>query len=262
MKFFYSCRTDIGVSRESNQDSLLVKTARANGHTVLMAAVCDGVGGLSRGERTSRRAAELLASWFEFEVVQIMGQPRPEDILRYRFRQRLMDINREIYSNNVRSGISSATTLTALILWDYRFLVGHLGDSRLYRIDKRTVLLTSDHSWVANEVAMGRMTPAQAMRDKRQNIILKCIGGKAQAEPDILEGKLEEDAVFVLCTDGFWHHVSQEEWGRWFSPSVISGETALSDNLYRVTELVKRRGESDNITAIAIDVTCSEGEER
>lgn len=262
MKFFYSCRTDMGISRESNQDSLLVKTVRSNGHTVLLAAVCDGVGGLSRGERTSRRAAELLASWFEFEMEQIMGQGHPEDILRYRFRQRLIDINSEIYSNNVRCGISSATTLTALILWDYRFLAGHLGDSRLYCINNQTTLLTRDHSWVAKEVTMGKMTPEQAMRDKRQNIILKCIGAKAQVEPDILEGRIGEDTVFILCTDGLWHQVRTEEWKSWFSPSVISGEAVLAENLYNVTELVKKRGESDNITAVAVNVIFRKEEER
>lgn len=254
MRFIYSCQTDAGVVRENNQDSLVVKCLNTGEHVAVFSAVCDGVGGLSHGEQASRMAAEMLSSWFDYEFPQLVTQPQAERVIRYRFLQLLSHVNLEIYYANCKSNISSATTLTALLLWDYRYLVGHVGDSRIYKINHRVNQLTEDHSWVAREVLMGRMSPQQAAMDDRKNIILKCIGAEPEVEPDIIEGLLEERTVFVLCTDGFWHYVEDGEWIRWFSPEVIGEEKNLTENLYYIAEQVKHRGESDNITAVAIDV--------
>lgn len=254
MRFIYSCQTDVGAVRKENQDSLVVKSLNTGDHMVLFAAVCDGVGGLKQGELTSRKAAEMLSAWFDYELPQIMKQPQVEEILRYRFRQLIADVNKEIYYTNCRSGISSATTLSALLLWDYHYLIAHVGDSRIYGINRQAVQLTQDHSWVAQEVAMGHMSPEEASRDSRKNVILKCIGMEPDVAADILEGAVSEPTVFILCTDGFWHHVRWDEWGRLFSPGVVFQEKTLAENLYYIADQVKRRGESDNITAIAIDV--------
>lgn len=254
MQYIYSCQTDVGTVRENNQDSLVVKSLNLENHKVAFAAVCDGVGGLSHGERASRTSVEMLSSWFDYELPQILAQSPAEPVLRHRFRQLLLEINREIYHGNLRNGVSSATTLTALLLWDYHYLAGHVGDSRIYKIDHQVQQLTRDHSWVAQEVARGRMTADQAVADARQNIILKCMGAEPEVKPDVFEGYIWDKTVFVLCTDGFWHYVDAGEWLRQFSPMVIREERHLAENLYNMAEQVKQRGESDNITAIAIDV--------
>lgn len=253
MKFIYSCRTDAGTVRENNQDSLIVKSLKCNDHILLFAAVCDGVGGLSQGERTSRKAVEMLSDWADYELPQIMEQGA-EQILPYRFRQMISDINKEIYYSNLRSRIVSATTLTALLLWDKRYIIGHAGDSRVYQINSQVTQLTRDHSWVAKEVAMGRMTLEEAAKDTRQNLILRCIGAEPEVRPDILQGTVRGSSVYILCTDGFWHHVKKEEWAACFSPRVIKQEKDLTENLYHLAEQVKQRGEDDNITAVAIEV--------
>ena len=232
----------------------MIKSIRQEGHTVLLAAVCDGVGGLNQGEVASRKTAEMLSQWFDFELPQMIASGRMDEIIAYRYRQVIADINKEIYFGNMRSGISSGTTLSTIILWDYRYLIGHVGDSRIYEITKSPKLLTRDHSWVAREVRLGRMTPEEAAEDSRQNVILKCIGIDQDVEPDMLEGTVREPTVFLLCTDGFWHHVRASEWMQYFFPGVIAAENILSSHLYYITEQVKRRGETDNITSIAIDI--------
>lgn len=254
MKFVYSCQTDRGTVRPVNQDALLVKHVNAGGHMVLLAAVCDGVGGLSCGELASGRAAQLLASWADYELPGILEQERAEELLRHRFRQLLLDINKEIFFENQRNGRVSGTTLTALLLWDYCYLAGHVGDSRLYAIGRRTVQLSQDHSWVAREVAAGRMTREEAGRDSRQNVILKCMGAEAEIVPQMIEGRIREPVVFLLCTDGFWHHIREEEWRHCFSPAQITGENCLGERLSRLIYEVKCRGEQDNITAAAVYV--------
>lgn len=255
MKYIYSCQTDIGTVRNTNQDSLLVKSINHHGRMALLSAVCDGVGGLSRGEAASRKTADMLAAWADYELPQILLQGNFEKVLRYRFCQLISDINREVFFGNQRSGISSGTTLTALLLWDYHYLIGHVGDSRIYSITAaQTCQLTQDHSWVAQEVEAGRMTKEQALMDSRQNVILKCIGADAEVEPYLKTGTVYEPAVLILCTDGFWHHVKDGEWQEYFSPLRITNESVLSGNLYKIVQQVKYRGETDNITAIAIEI--------
>lgn len=255
MKYIYSCQTDIGTTRNTNQDSLIVKSISNQGHTALLAAVCDGVGGLSQGEAASRRVADMMATWADYELPQILVQTNVEKVLKHRFRQLILDINRELYYGNQRTGISSGTTLTAILLWNYRYLIGHVGDSRIYSITaSQAWQITPDHSWVAREVEAGRMTKEQALVDSRQNVILRCIGVNVDVEPYMKIGSIEEPVVMVLCTDGFWHHVEEKEWRLYFSPTQVTGERVIGAHLYHMVEQVKYRGEKDNITAIVIRI--------
>lgn len=254
MKYLYACQTDIGRSRSSNQDSLIMKTIKSKENTALLAAVCDGVGGLKKGEVTSRKAAKMLGEWADYELLGLLEQDGTGEILRRRFRQQLMEINREIFYGNKRSGIESGTTLTALVMWNYRYLLGHVGDSRAYEVTRQVRQLTTDHSWVAQEVAAGRMTAEEAQKSTKKNVILKCIGADETLEPQMEEGQICEDTVFLLCTDGFWHHIAENEWLPYFSPERINGEELLGANLSYLSGQVKCRGENDNITVAAIKV--------
>lgn len=254
MKFVYSCRTDTGTTRAVNQDALVIKTLNYRERTFLLAAVCDGVGGLQQGEVASRKASEMLSAWFDLELPQIVNNSRFEEVIGYRCRQLLEDINKEIYYGNIRGGISSGTTISMLLFWDCNYLIGHIGDSRIYEITRQIRQLTRDHSFLAREIEFGRMTLREAALDSRKNIILKCIGAEAEAVPDILRGVIYEPAVFLLCTDGFWNYMERKEWIGYFAPQMINGGKQLGKLLQDMTERLKRLGEMDNITAIAIEV--------
>lgn len=254
MRFIYAYQTDKGTTRSNNQDSLIVKSISVGKSNVLLAAVCDGVGGLKFGERTSRRAAELLGAWADYELPQILKQEQAEKLLRHRFRQLIQDINEEIFFGNQRCGISSGTTLTAMLLWEYRYLIAHVGDSRIYAIDRQVWQLTADHSWVAQEEEAGRLTKEEARNHENRNVLLTCIGASADLVPQLREGEIKESTVFLLCTDGFWHCIEEPEWMRYFSPEQIMKEHTLGEHLYSLIDQVKRRGEKDNITAIGIGV--------
>ncbi|MBT9776427.1 hypothetical protein GPL15_07910 [Clostridium sp. MCC353] len=254
MKFIYSCQTDIGTTRTVNQDSLLVKYACIGNRNVLLSAVCDGVGGLSQGEAVSRKTAELLDSWFEYELLQIMGEGMREDLIQHRLSELITDINREIYYWNQRRGESGGTTLSLFLAWDYHYLIGHVGDSRIFEISRGGRQLTRDHSWVARQIELGYMTEAEAAADSRQNVILRCIGTGPEVEADIIRGEIQSPAVYVLCTDGFWHHTPIRELERCFPPGVPVSEEWLKQILYGNINRVKECGETDNITAVAIAV--------
>lgn len=254
MKFIYSCQTDIGTTRAVNQDSLLVKYACIGNRNVLLSAVCDGVGGLSQGEMVSRRTAELLDAWFEYELPQIIREGMRDDLVMYRCRELISDINKEIFYWNQRRGEAGGTTLTMFLVWDYQYLIGHVGDSRIFEISGNSRQLTRDHSWVARQIELGYMTEEEAAADSRQNVILRCIGTDPEVEADFIRGTIQSPAVYVLCTDGFWHHTPLEDLKKCFPTGDPVGEEQLKQILYGRINRVKECGETDNITAVAIAV--------
>jgi len=254
MKYFYSCHTDIGTARTVNQDSLVIKSFQQPGHSLFLAAVCDGVGGLSQGELASRKTAEMISDWFDFEIPQILKDRNVENVLRNRLRQLITDTNKEIYYEGLKRQISNGTTMSVLLVWNDCYLIGHVGDSRIYEIGRQARQLTRDHTWIAREVARGHMTKEQARHDSRQNIVLQCIGGAREIEPWMFQGNMETQTTFLICTDGFWHYLKEDECCRQLGPSNVTDETVLERSLLEMTEQMKRRGETDNITAIAVHI--------
>ena len=250
----YSYITDIGTTREVNQDALLVTSAEIGGEEVVLAAVCDGVGGLSHGENASRAAAQMMSEWFDYELPQILNQDDESQIMANRLEQKIHDINYKINMYGRENNITLGTTMTAMLFWRDQYFGIHVGDSRAYEIAGSVYQITEDHSFLAREVACGRMTEEEAKNDSRRNVILQCLGAKEQVKPDILRGNVRENCTYLLCSDGFWHYIEKEEWMRYFSPLGLTDSDEIHKRLEEAVQLVKERGEKDNITAIALKI--------
>ena len=255
MDFQFFGHTDIGTTRQTNQDALVIKTAVAGNIKVTMGAVCDGVGGLSQGEKASREAVSRLSDWFDYEMPQIIGQEGETDILQNRWEQLIDEINDKIYTFGQQNGISMGTTMTAILIWDRQYFIAHVGDSRAYEIASGVYQITEDHSFLAREVRCGRMTEEEARKDGRSNLILQCIGARASVEPDFLRGNLRDQVTFLLCSDGFWHHMGDEELYGFFSPDHLTDAKSLRANALMAAELVKQRGETDNISVLVFRIS-------
>ncbi|MEY8338324.1 protein phosphatase 2C domain-containing protein [Lachnospiraceae bacterium 62-35] len=255
MEFCYSYNTDIGNTRQVNQDALLVTTRDIQGEKAVLAAVCDGVGGLSHGENASRAAARMLSDWFGYELPQIANQEDEALVMTNRLEQLAQDINYKIFVYGKQNNITLGTTMTAMLFWKNQYYIVHVGDSRAYEIGSSFHQITKDHSFLAREVECGRMTKEEAKADKRKNLILQCLGARAQVKPDILCGSMQEDTVYLLCSDGFWHLIEEEEWTEYFMPSRMTDDLVIHETLQSVVRLVMDRGEKDNITAVALKVS-------
>lgn len=255
MEFHYYGHTDIGPVRKSNQDALIIKTAVAGGKKIAMGAVCDGVGGLSHGERASCEAARQLSDWFDYEIPQIMGQEEEEEILFNRWKQLVAEINGKIYAFGQQNSTSLGTTMTAILIWDKQYFIAHVGDSRAYEITSGVRQITEDHSFLAREVRCGRMTEEEARKDKRSNLILQCLGAREQVNPDFFRGNVNGLVTFLLCSDGFWHCISNEELYGYFSPECLDSAETIRENTVKMTELAKQRGERDNISVLVLRVS-------
>ncbi|MCY1713970.1 PP2C family protein-serine/threonine phosphatase [Caproiciproducens galactitolivorans] len=244
-----SC-TDAGTKRKINQDSFCIKAADTPYGEIVMAAVCDGMGGLLKGEVASASVVNAFSKWFEAELP---SQIAKKDIhaIQYRWNQIIQEQNRKIAAYGRERNIQLGTTLTVLLLLEERFfIIGHVGDSRAYVIHDKIEIMTEDQAIVGREVKRGIMTAQQAEADPRRNMLLQCIGASKVLVPQFVAGRPVPDAVYMLCTDGFRHVLTENEILEAFSPCVLKTEMIMEQKAKELVARNKHRGETDDITVL------------
>jgi serine/threonine protein phosphatase PrpC len=112
--------------------------------------------------------------------------------------------------------------------------------------------LTKDQTFIAREIAAGRMTPEQAKTDPRRSVLLQCVGASAVVEPEFTKGELKNNTTYMLCSDGFRHQITDDEMLERLGSDVPADEEKLKLGCMYLTELVKGRRETDNITVAVI----------
>lgn len=247
----YGYCSEIGIKKSVNQDSLCIKNARLNNHDVLMAVVCDGMGGLSKGELASASVIRAFSKWFETEM---SNGVLSNNNIRAQWEQLIIRANNKLWEYGNENGISLGTTLTVILLIDKKeYVIAHVGDSRAYKISgKKIEQITEDQSYVAREVKRGNITKEQANIYPGRNVLLQCIGASRTVEPEFYNGKIDNEG-FLLCSDGFRHVVNETEIVEELGKSTINCEkTDINLALRKLVDLNMQRGETDNITAIYI----------
>lgn len=250
MRFVANAETDIGITKETNQDSLLIKQALSGKGEILMAVVCDGMGGLAKGELASATVVRRFSEWFENELpselehfdIRVIG--RKWELI-------LKDLNTKILAYGRDSDISLGTTFSGILFAENQYLIVHVGDSRVYQISSKLKQLTTDHTYVAREVSRGAMTSEEAKTDKRRNMLLQCIGASKVIEPEVVFGTTET-GIYMLCSDGFRHEATEEEICQTLKPDSLRSKKTMQDKSRYLIELVKSRKEKDNISVIII----------
>lgn len=254
MRYLTSYCTDVGTVKEVNQDSICIKEAETETGTVLMAIVCDGMGGLEQGEVASAKTIEEFSRWFEEELPFLIDAKDSLNEIRYDWERMIKRMNQEIGAAGRELHIQSGTTITAwLTIPDRSFLIGHVGDTRVYRIsDDNIRILTEDQTLVAREVREHRLTEEEAAVDPRRSVLLQCIGASRIVEPAFYTGKVVGGECYLLCSDGFRHEISPEEIRENLCPGNNPDENTMRSHISELIEWNKRRCERDNISAILI----------
>ena len=260
MKIHYmaAAQTDIGLVKQVNQDSLTVKVVDTELGEITLAVLCDGMGGLTKGELASAIVVRAFEKWF-WEKLPYKLKELTAEILKADWERLVADCNKRIREQGSQN---MGTTLTAMLFYADSYYIIHVGDCRAYEMTSEVFQLTQDQTFVEREVASGRMTREQARTDSRRNVLLQCIGVKEEVEPEFITGKLVPGACYLLCSDGFRHEISREEileaieekvWEpvKMQRPEseIMSGMKTALDMLIEKT---KERGERDNISAILI----------
>lgn len=252
MKYLTATHTDVGIRKKTNQDSVLVMEAETESGNVLFAAVCDGMGGLAKGEVASAAVIRAYAKWFEEEFPTLYYSGITEDTLKRSMENLIFAMNAKISSYGRKNGVSLGTTVVALIITEDRFYCINVGDSRCYHITDVFTQVTKDQTYVQREMDMGRMTAEEAKVHPQRNVLLQCVGASEYIVPDFYSGEINSDEVFMLCSDGYRHLIEPEEFYQYLNPNVISEEGQMKENIKYFTELNKYRREEDNISVVLV----------
>lgn len=248
MRFLGEAETDVGISRTTNQDAVCIKVARMkDGNQAAMAVICDGMGGLAKGELASATVIRRFSDWFEQEFPKEYGKKSLNDISA-EWDRMLKELNVYILEHGKKIGANLGTTASAVLFLGEQCLIVHIGDSRIYEIKNQVEQLTEDQTYVHREVVRGNITPVEAKTHPKRNVLLQCIGASKAIAPQIIVRNVVPESVFMLCSDGFRHVITEEEIFERFRPGCLSTRRNMKQNSRYLIDLVKQRNEKDNIT--------------
>ncbi len=252
MNFIVSADTDIGIVKKTNQDSLTVMVLNTNLGRMTLAVLCDGMGGLDKGEVASASVINAFRNWAVQDLPQLCNAPLEDSTIRSQWEQIVSQQNRTIKAYGARQGVRLGTTVVAALLTQTRYYILNVGDSRAYELTNTMRQLTADQTFVAREVALGNMTPEQALTDERRNVLLQCVGASEEVYPDMFFGETSDNAVYMLCSDGFRHEISAEEIFERLQPGVLFDDESMHRNARSLIELNMQRQERDNISVVLV----------
>ncbi len=253
MRFLSAAHTDIGISKKINQDAFCLNIAKTPSANIAFAVLCDGMGGLNNGEYASALVVNALNAWFENEFPTAATKDVDMKAVTARWNEIVQDQGRKILAYGTSKGMSLGTTLTAILIVNNVYAGIHVGDSRLYKINNAEMRqLTKDQTVAAYEIEHNRMTEEEAKNDRRSSVLLQCVGASKVIVPEMVYGNVEEEDAFLICSDGFRHHVEGSEMFGVIAPHLLTSEAVMQKSLVDLVELNKSRRESDNITAVLI----------
>lgn len=252
MNFLITGDTDIGITKSTNQDSLALKVINTNQGRMVFAILCDGMGGLDKGEVASASVIRAFDQWVREELPGLCNAAIREDLLREQWNRIVTEQNQTIKVFGARQGVRLGTTVVAMLITEQKYYVLNVGDSRAYEIYDSAQVLTADQTFVAREVALGNMTEEQAMVDERRSVLLQCVGASEEVYPEIMVGETKQNAVYMLCSDGFRHEITAEEIFEKFRPEALMDDNMMHTNAVSLIELNKQRQERDNISVALI----------
>lgn len=236
--------SDIGRERSTNEDIIFMPNESDD---IKLFILADGMGGANAGEVASKVAMETCKEYFMNHICDIQN-----DILKIGevLRASIEEANSKVLemSLNNTEYYGMGTTLIALYAYKNKVYIGHIGDSRVYRIRKNIIRqLTKDHSFVQELVNSGTITKQEAKNHPRKNVLTKVIGYEENVEPDIItKGFLKDDAI-LICSDGLSNMVE---------PQRIYEIFENREDICKVTRTLideaNQAGGLDNISAIVI----------
>ena len=240
MKAF--AKTDIGKARENNQDYYYIpnQTEKLN-----LCILADGMGGYNGGEVASKLATETVKKYIKTNFPK--EECSKEAILSL-IKNAMEYANMVVYekSKEVKELEGMGTTLELVLGYGNKIYIGHVGDSRIYRVRKNIIRkLTTDHSYVEKLVKEGTITREEAENHPKKNMLMKALGCTPYVEPDVTtKGFLKGDKL-VLTSDGLTNMVSNQEIYDIVTNDVENATTKL-------VELANNRGGYDNITVVIV----------
>jgi serine/threonine protein phosphatase PrpC len=235
--------TDVGMVRQMNQDAYYISEENDNYKLCILA---DGMGGYTGGEIASRLACVSAADYIKKNFED--GKPYTKEELMQIVSDAMQQANAIVYekSREEKELEQMGTTLEICLIYNNRVFIGHIGDSRIYRIRQGIMRkITVDHSYVQKLVKDGTITKEEAIHHPKKNMLMKALGCEEKIEPDIMVKGFNSNDIILICSDGLTNMIAEQEI---YNIIVENIETATQNLIKKAKEL----GGYDNITVIII----------
>lgn len=235
-------KSDLGKARENNEDSYCIPNDE---NELKLYILADGMGGYKGGEVASKLAIESAKRYLESNFKDIPhDRASIEELIRSSVEYANMIVYEKSKDNKELEGMG--TTLEICLVYGNKVYIGHVGDSRIYRIRKNIIRkLTTDHSYVEKLVKEGTITREEAEHHPKKNMLIKALGCTSYVEPDIItKGFLKED-IILMSSDGLTNMIDDNEI---YNIVTTEKENATEKLVNRANEL----GGYDNITVVIV----------
>ena len=241
MNYEFSTRTDPGLARDNNEDSVTYDAPTRLG------ILADGMGGYNAGEVASGMATTFIKSELGRWLSQAGRQANTREV------RRAMEIcvdnaNRSIFnaanSNPQYSGMG--TTLVVGVFQEGRAILGHIGDSRCYRLrGEQFVQVTKDHSLLQEQMDAGLITPEQAATSNNKNLVTRALGVEDAVLLEVNEHRVEPGDIYLMCSDGLSDMVDDEG-----IAEILKSNASLEQKAAELIDAANANGGRDNISVL------------
>ena len=241
MMYAFCTQTDPGLARDNNEDSVAIDVATQ------LCVLADGMGGYNAGEIASGMATTFIKSEMGRWLSQAGRNANAKEV------RRALEIcvenaNRSIFNaaNSNPQYVGMGTTLVVGVFQDDRLTLGHIGDSRCYRLRGQAFeQITKDHSLLQEQIDAGLITQEQAATSLNKNLVTRALGVEDTVLLEVHEHRVEDNDIFIMCSDGLSDMVDDAGIAQ-----LLTGEASLEQKAKQLIEAANAAGGRDNISVL------------
>lgn len=250
-----------GSVKKVNQDAYCALTAMTGLGEASLIALCDGVGGLSGGEVASSTVISEFSHWFEdsfpiYASLNVKDDTVDLANIKGAWTSLIDKLNSRLRSYGQNRGARLGTTLTALLVFENHYVIGHVGDCRAYLLRQGSFeQLTRDQTLIQREIDAGRIGAKEALTRPESSVILQAVGAQEGIDPVFTCGQIADGDTILLCCDGFYRRLDMGGLAHALGENLPLTSDAISNALAQAADQVMDAGEKDNITAVCLHVS-------
>lgn len=250
LSYQFATLTHPGMARENNEDSMAVD------EVTQLAVLADGMGGYNAGEVASGMATTFIKSEMSRWLGQAGVSASAKDV------RRALEIcvenaNRSIFNaaNSNPHYVGMGTTLVVGVFQDSRLMVGHIGDSRCYRLrGQEFAQITKDHSLLQEQLDAGLITPEQAAQSTNKNLVTRALGVEDSVQTEVNEFRVEKGDVYLMCSDGLSDMIDDHQ-----ISSILTRGLSFDAAAQQLVDAANQAGGRDNISVLLVKADTSGG---
>lgn len=243
MNYHFCSRTDVGLVRLNNEDAIALDADNR------LAVLADGMGGYAAGEIAAQMTADFISAELGRWLAEAGAQANAREV------RRAMEIcvgnaNRAVFNtaNANPQWAGMGTTLVLAAFQQRRVVVGHIGDSRCYRLRGRHLTqLTRDHSLMQEQIAAGLITPEQAAVSEQRNLVTRALGVEDAVMLEVSEHRVEPGDCYLLCSDGLNDMLDDENIG-----AILHMRAPPEERADRLVDAANANGGRDNVSVVLV----------